>query len=306
MNIIRMTGGMGNQMFQYALYLKLCSLGRKVKFDDISEYDRPNVRPIMLWAFGIDYPRASKDEINEITDGFLKFSHRVRRKLFGRRSKEYYEGSCNFDEQVLVREPAYLTGYFQSEKYFKDIEGQVREAFTFSGKMWEGLDGGLKERMEGYLKRIQSAVSVAVHIRRGDYLEKEEIYGGICTEEYYKRAIAYFEEKEPGAVFFLFSNEPGWVRKWVHDNYKDSGRFVVVEGNMEDAGYLDMFLMSRCRHYIIANSSFSWWGAWLGAGEDKRIIAPSKWSQNQCYTDVYTDKMIKITEKGDLVEEWES
>ena len=142
MNIIRMTGGMGNQMFQYALYLKLCSLGREVKFDDISEYDRPNVRPIMLWAFGIDYPRASKDEINEITDGFLKFSHRVRRKLFGRRSKEYYEGSCNFDEQVLVREPAYLTGYFQSEKYFKDIEGQVREAFTFSGKMWEGLDSG--------------------------------------------------------------------------------------------------------------------------------------------------------------------
>lgn len=304
MNIIRMTGGMGNQMFQYALYLKLCSLGREVKFDDISEYDRPGVRPIMLWVFGIDYPRASRDEINEITDGFMKLSHRVRRKLFGRKSKEYYEGSCNFDGQVLAREPAYLTGYFQSEKYFKDIEGQVRDAFTFSGEIWQGLDGKLKERMEEYLKMIRNTVSVAVHIRRGDYLEKDEIYGGICTDEYYKKAIAHFEDKEPGAVFFLFSNEPEWVKGWVHDNYKDSGRFIVVEGNMEDAGYLDMFLMSRCRHYIIANSSFSWWGAWLGSGADKRIIAPSEWSQNQRYTDIYTENMAKINAKGDLVEEW--
>lgn len=302
MNIIRMTGGMGNQMFQYALYLKLCSLGREVKFDDISEYDRPGVRPIMLWAFDIDYPRAGKDEINEITDGFMKLSHRVRRKLFGRKSKEYYESSCNYDEQVLVREPAYLTGYFQSEKYFKDIEGEVRDAFTFSKKIWEGLDGKAKERLEEYLKGIEGAVSVAVHIRRGDYLEKDEIYGGICTEEYYKKAIAYFEEREAEAVFFLFSNEPAWVKKWIQDNYGSSGRFVVVEGNMESAGYLDMFLMSKCRHYIIANSSFSWWGAWLGRGEDKRIIAPSEWSKNRRYIDIYTDNMIKITAKGDLVE----
>ncbi len=302
MIIIQMTGGMGNQMFQYALYLKLCSLGREVKFDDISEYDRPGVRPVMLWAFDIDYPRADKDEINEITDGFLKFSHRVRRKLFGRKSKEYHEESCNFDGQALVREPAYLTGYFQSEKYFKDIEEQVRGAFTFSGKIWEGLDGELKERLEGYLKRIENAVSVAVHIRRGDYLEKEEIYGGICTEEYYRRAIAYFEEKEPEAVFFLFSNEPEWVKKWIRENYEDNGRFVAVESGREENGYLDMYLMSRCRHYIIANSSFSWWGAWLGASRDKRIIAPSKWAQNQCYTDIYTENMVRISAKGDLVE----
>lgn len=301
MNIIRMTGGMGNQMFQYALYLKLCSLGRTVKFDDISEYDRPGVRPIMLWAFDIDYPRATREEINEITDGFMKFSDRVRRKLFGRRSKEYYEKSCNFDEQVLIREPAYLTGYFQSEKYFKDIDKQVRTAFTFSENIWQGADDPLKGRMEEYLKRIQSTVSVAVHIRRGDYLEKDAIYGGICTEEYYKKAIDFFEKKEPEAVFFLFSNDPKWVSKWIQDNYEDVSRFVVVKGNMEDTGYLDMFLMSRCRHYIIANSSFSWWGAWLGCGEDKMVIAPSRWSKNQQYIDIYTEKMIKVTAKGDLV-----
>ena len=89
MNIIRMTGGMGNQMFQYALYLKLVSMKKEVKFDDITEYELSNARPIMLWCFGIDYPKASREEINEITDGVMKLSHRIRRKLFGRKSLEY-------------------------------------------------------------------------------------------------------------------------------------------------------------------------------------------------------------------------
>lgn len=115
MIIIRMTGGLGNQMFQYALYLKLCSMGREVKFDDITEYELDNARPVMLWAFGLTYPRADQEEINKITDGFLKLSHRIRRKLFGRKSLEYQEKNCNYDPQVLQRDPAYLTGYFQSE-----------------------------------------------------------------------------------------------------------------------------------------------------------------------------------------------
>lgn len=89
MNIIRMTGGLGNQMFQYALYLKLKYQGKEVKFDDITEYEGREARPILLWVFGIEYPRASRDEINEITDGFMKLTHRVRRKLFGRKSLEY-------------------------------------------------------------------------------------------------------------------------------------------------------------------------------------------------------------------------
>ena len=92
------------------------------------------------------------------------------------------------------------------------------------------------------------------------------------------------------------------MKEWIRENYEDNGRFVAVESGREENGYLDMYLMSRCRHYIIANSSFSWWGAWLGASRDKRIIAPSKWAQNQCYTDIYTENMVRISAKGDLVE----
>lgn len=300
MIIIRMTGGLGNQMFQYALYLKLCSMGREVKFDDITEYELDNARPVMLWAFGLTYPRADQEEINKITDGFLNLSHRIRRKLFGRKSLEYQEKNCNYDPQVLQRDPAYLTGYFQSEKYFMDVEEQVRRAFTFSEGIWKGQDEEIRRKMQNFLGQIQGCESVSVHVRRGDYLEKEEIYGGICTEAYYKSAIEYMQRKRKESRFFLFSNDPEWVREWVNANYRGDNRFVIIEGTQEETGYLDLFLMSRCKDHIIANSSFSWWGAWLDENPRKRVIAPAKWANNQEFVDIYWEGMIKITAEGGL------
>lgn len=306
MVIIRMTGGLGNQMFQYALYLRLCSMGREVKFDDVTEYELENARPIMLWAFDISYPRASREEINKITDGSMKLSHRIRRKLSGRRSLEYSEESYDYDGQVLERDPAYLTGYFQSEKYFTEIQGQVRRAFTFSDKIWDGLEGETKRRVRDCLERIRGCESVSVHIRRGDYLEKDEIYGGICTEEYYREAFRRILKRFPQAVFFVFSNDEHWVREWIpglcQDMNLEKDRFITVEGTTEETGYLDLFLMSRCRNHIIANSSFSWWGAWLGENPDKMVLAPAVWVRNCKQKDIYTDRMIRINAEGILTE----
>ena len=298
MNIIRMTGGLGNQMFQYALYLKLKTLGRQVKMDDVTEYENRDARPIMLWCFDLSYPKASREEINQLTDGFMKLGHRIRRKLFGRRSLEYQEQSCNFDEQVLIREPAYLTGYFQSDRYFKDIEEQVREAFQFSDKIWREIDDEIVEKIRNFQEQIDNSLSVSIHIRRGDYMENEEVYGHICTETYYKRAVELMKVKYPGACFFVFSNEPEWAEKWTKDQYGSGNGFTVIEGTDEMTGYLDLFLMSRCRHHILANSSFSWWGAWLNPSEDKTVIAPSKWFNNQDCRDIYTDRMLKMSSEG--------
>lgn len=303
MNIIRMTGGLGNQMFQYALYLKLKYQGKEVKFDDITEYEGRQARPILLWVFGIEYLRASRDEINEITDGFMKLTHRIRRKLFGRRSLEYQEKGCIFDEQVLIKEPAYLTGYFQSEKYFKDISGQVREAFRFSDQIWKNLDENVESKIKAYLDQIETSMAVSVHIRRGDYLENTKVYGGICTEDYYLKAIEVMETKFSEAVFFMFSNDPQWTEEWVRQTYGDKaggGKFVIVSGTTEDTGYLDMFLMSKCKAHIIANSSFSWWGAWLDPAPEKIVIAPSKWFNDQDCRDVYTEEMIRISPEGKI------
>lgn len=301
MNIIRMTGGLGNQMFQYALYLKLRALGREVKMDDRTQYEGPNARPIMLWCFDISYLKASEREVNELTDGFMGPTYRIRRKIFGRKSLEYAEQSCNFDRQVLTREPAYLTGYFQSEQYFKDIEEQVRSAFGFSDKIWDGLDKTLLERIKGYQKRIDESLAVSVHVRRGDYLDNEEAYGHICTEAYYRKAIELVRNKYPRAFFFFFSNEPKWVRKWIEKEYSKDFPFEIIDGTDETTGYLDLFLMSRCSHHIIANSSFSWWGAWLNPHKEKIVVAPSKWHNKQDYKDIYTREMVRISCDGKVI-----
>lgn len=294
MNIIRMTGGLGNQMFQYALYLKLRSMGREVKMDDRSEYVLDNARPIMLWVFGIDYQAADQKEINQLTDGNLNPLHRIRRKLFGRKSLEYQEADCNFDEQVLQRDPAYLTGYFQSEKYFADIAEQVREAFSFSERIWDGLDEKLVKRIKSYKEQIRNTRAVALHIRRGDYLNVPELYGGICTENYYAKAVSLMKERVPEAVFYVFSNDPVWAKSWVKQQENEKNPMVVIEGTGEDTGYLDLMLMSECRHYILANSSFSWWGAWLGKAKDKCVIAPAVWQNGKAQEDIYTEQMIRL------------
>ena len=182
MNIIRMSGGIGNQMFQYALYLKLVSLGKEVKFDDVTEYELDNARPIMLSVFGIDYPKASREELVELTDASMDFLSRVRRKIFGRKSGEYHEASADYDETVLEKERAYLCGCFQSERYFKDIEHEVREAYRFRNVVVpEEIRGGI----ETYERQIRESLSVSIHIRRGDYLDAADVYGGICTDAYF-------------------------------------------------------------------------------------------------------------------------
>ena len=302
MIIIRMTGGLGNQMFQYALYLKLKSMGKEVKFDDVNEYRHDNARPIMLWAFGIDYPKATQDEINKITDGFLYLSHRIRRKLFGRRSLEYSEKDCNFDEQVLQKDPAYLTGYFQSEQYFADVTETVREAFTFQPVIFEKCSKDLKTKLFAYQKEVESCRAVSLHIRRGDYLENSEVYGGNCTPEYYEKAILLMKERFPEAVFYVFSNDDAWAKGWCERQEKKYGsRFEAVMGVPEEMGYLDMELMSRCKHHIVANSSFSWWGAYLNPDKEKCVIAPARWFNNQDCRDIYTKNMIKITADGECL-----
>lgn len=302
MIIIRMTGGLGNQMFQYALYQKLKSIGKEVKFDDVSEYLLPNARPIQLWTFGLAYPVASKEEVNKITDGFMHPVHRIRRKLFGRKSKEYAEKDCNYDEQIERLEHSYLTGYFQSERYFEDIQEQVREAFSFDDAIFKRLS---KEEMTTYTeyeKQIGETQAVSLHIRRGDYLENDGVYGGICTPEYYNEAIRLIKQKIKTPVFYVFSNDGDWTKQWCVTQKELHGEeFVPVVGFPEEMGYLDMKLMSLCKHHIIANSSFSWWGAWLNPCKAKLVIAPSKWFNNQDCRDIYTKEMIKISPKGTVV-----
>lgn len=289
MVIVQLSGGLGNQMFEYALCLSLKEKGKEVKIDDTTCYADAGTRPIRLDVFGITYQRAGREELVEMTDASMRLTDRIRRKLTGRRTKAYREKDINFDPRVMELDPALLEGCFQSEKYFADCREQVREAFRF-----RGIESGKYAISEALVKirdQIDSTESVGVHIRRGDYLDPSHggIYSGICTEEYYRKAFALLEEKYPDARFFLFSNDP----QWTGEHFGGKNR-VLVEGTTEDTGYLDLYLMSRCRHNIIANSSFSWWGAWLNSNPSKTVVAPSRWLNGQDCRDIYTEDMIRI------------
>ena len=280
--VIQLSGGMGNQMYQYALYLQLKALGKNVKIDDKTEYEGRNARPIRLDVFGAKYVTPTKTEMLCLTDSYLDLFSKIRRKLTGRKTAEYREVSPVFDEAVLKMDRAYLTGCWQSEKYFAQIKEEVRKAFTFQ-------EIELSEKMKNYEKQMQETHSVSLHIRRGDYLEVSDVYGGICTSEYYKKAMKQMEEWYPDCHFFVFTNDVGWVK----ENYKQEN-LTIVEGNDEDAGYIDMYLMTKCKHYILANSSFSWWGCYLNPSESKKVIAPGKWANGKDYRDIYWDGMLVI------------
>ncbi len=306
--VIRMSGGLGNQMFQYALYVKLRALGRGAAFDDETEYAAKrttdvvgNSRPKMLSVFGITYPRASKEDIISLTDADLHLTSRIRRKLTGRKSKEVQDKDFIFDKTFWDCEEGYLTGCFQSAKYFAGEEDAVQKAFTFPENIAEGFPETQRYAKEILEKSIgiSQGGTCAVHLRFGDYLDKSSVYGGICTTAYYDAAVDYVRVRFPHTHFFVFSNDSEKAAAWC------AGRegFTVVTGNDEAHGYLDLYLMQLCDHFIIANSSFSWWGSWLGRCSEKIIVAPTYWINMQDgselkRTDIFTEEMVRISPQG--------
>ena len=341
-----MSGGLGNQMFQYAFYVKLRSLGREAAFDDFTQYDEETFRdspqkrrPKRLGIFGIDYPVVSKEELLRMTDAAMDPASRIRRKIRGRKSLEKDDQDFIYDPAFLEEEEGYFCGNFQSARYFAGAEDEVRKAFTFpddilTPKAQADGDGRaaqrerrilaqaaeyerrIREANERYDKSEKAAFrrdlfrggSASIHLRFGDYLDKQELYGGICTDAYYNAAIGKLTARDPDITFFVFSNDRERAGEWVRmqaEKAENRGRsrFVLVQGSDEDHGYLDLYLMSRCRNHIIANSSFSWWGAWLCANPGKITFAPSIWV-NQAdgselrRTDIYESGMRRINPQG--------
>lgn len=270
-----MKGGLGNQMFQYAaaktlaakyqseLYLDLSFLhGNKVSNNDFT------ARPFQLDIFNIKAIRNSKLTFK------LKFVDHFYRKYFwpGHPINQYCETSVKFDHGWNnIVPPVRLSGYFQNEKYFKGCAKEVLADFTFNT---------IPEEIENQqtLDLIDRSEAVMVHVRRGDYVSKPSVnnFHGICGLNYYRKAVKYFVERLTEPKFFIFSDDPSWAKQNIGNIYPDIS--VIVSNNYQQADHWkDLFLMSRCRHHIIANSSFSWWAARLGQSSDQIVIAPEKW-----------------------------
>jgi hypothetical protein len=176
-------------------------------------------------------------------------------------------------------------GGWPSEKYFIDIKDDILKSYTFSKRDdFENL---------AYIDKINKTNSIAIHIRRGDYLNDEniKIFGNVCTKEYFEQAIKLIEKKVPNAHFFVFSNDVEWVKI----NLKIAN-VSYVTCNKGKNSWMDMYLMTICKHNIISNSTFSWWGAWLNTNASKLVISPNRYLNNDKHTDFYPESWIKLSD----------
>lgn len=309
MIIIQMAGGLGNQMFQYALYRQLISMGKIVKMDDEAGFKEDVQRNPALAAFGVTYEKASRSEIIKMTDASMFPLSRIRRKLFGRHSHSYFEEDKRFQSKVLEWDDVYLEGYWQSEKYFPDVGNILKQAYGLdSVRTNRAKDYGLSKEAEDLLCEIQRTKSVSIHIRRGDYLlpQNQELFGNICTRNYYEKAMEIIVDRHPDAVFYLFTNDGEWAKEWVKEhtgecmaaNAEGKKAYRIVFADWIGArDYELLTLMSCCKHNILANSSFSWWASYLNENPDKMVVAPDKWLNGWDCSDIYRKDMTIIDGK---------
>lgn len=238
---VKLMGGIGNQMFQYAFGRHLAHLNGTELALDVSFLEGPQKGVIpRKYELGVFNIKA------ELMSGRAKGKH-------------VKESSVRFDPKLPdLKGDLYLDGYWQSEKYFKPVEGLIREDFSF------------KEP----LNSVPPEGSVGVHVRRGDYVsdKRTKEFHGCCGEDYYSSAAGVIARRCSGPVFYVFSDDICWVEQ----NMPFPGKTEYVKGNQASPGR-DMHMMSRCSHQIIANSSFSWWAAWLNNNPDKIVVAPDRW-----------------------------
>lgn len=270
MIIVRLTGGLGNQMFQYAFGKFLSRKHNTALKIDTSYFKEHKLRKYELGVFNIEETFASGAEKEEFFPQEASVSTKLRSKLKSKLLgyKVISEKGFEFFPTTIQEAGAnaYLSGYWQTEKYFTGIEKEIRDCFKF-----RFLPDADNAKM---LKDITGSNSVSIHIRRGDYVTDAHTntVHGVCGLDYYKRAVEYISKQVEKPVFFIFSDDVQWVK----ENLRLESEHYFLDHNQEK-GEEDMRLMMNCKHNIIANSSFSWWAAWLNKNEKKIIIAPEKW-----------------------------
>lgn len=267
MIVSRLIGGLGNQMFQYATGRAL-ALRLEVPF----RIDRRAFSHYHTHAFGLDCfdielsdapPRRLPSPPNE---GRIQ---RLLRKFLPTELTVYSERSFTFDQNVSsLPNNVYLDGYWQTERYFQDFADTIRADFTVRHP-----PSAANQR---WLNQIVDTHSVSLHIRRGDYVTNASAAAvhGTCDLNYYERAVKYIHDTTGIApVLYVFSDDPDWVAQNLNLPYP----MHLVRDNNATTNYEDLRLMTACRHHVIANSSFSWWGAWLDGRTNSITVAPDHW-----------------------------
>lgn len=266
MKIVKILGGLGNQMFQYAFYRQLKFLYSDVYVDinKFGSYRLHNGFELSKVFNGIIYDVPPEKELEKIYDTCNSKITRLKRKL-GMPCAIVSEKNYNIDK-LYTR--TYFDGYWQSEKYFENVRDVVRKEFVFSEDI-----GSVNKSIYDL---IGSVNSIGIHVRRGDYLSNKvvyEKYGCLCDIKYYNNAINRMSSLTVDPFFFVFSDDIDWAK--LHLQLPENT--VFIDWNIGLDSYKDLQLLSACQHTVISNSSFSWWAAWLNSNSSKIVVAPSRW-----------------------------
>ena len=284
MILIKLGGGLGNQMFQYALYKTFIINGMEAKLDNSKYHHIDEKRKCILDypCFNLKYELCTEKEAKKYVLGTSMLA-RIMVKFIGDKKTHIYEkADYEYDPSIIKCTEGYLDGFWQTWKYMDGVQNEIINCFQF-------VEDRPQIAME-YLQKIKETDSVAVHVRRGDYLKLQKLYGNICTENYYRNAICKMESMLRKPVFYFFSDDMDWTKK----TFKDIKNSIFVDGRGDWQDYIDLQLMTECKNMIMANSSFSWWAAFLNKNASKNVICPSKWINTKETPDVYCPEWIKI------------
>ena len=269
--IVRLVGGLGNQMFQYAAGCAVAVRNQAPLTLDLSWFGTDPDRQYALAPFRID-AGTRKDQVPKSARPSLtqRVAGRVRRTLNlpSQGVPVFTEKSFRYDDEIeSISAPVILAGHFQSERYFDTIKPRISEEFLLKHE----ATGATAEMLD----LIRASDAICVHLRRGDYITNSEAnaYHGTCSLEYYRDGLAEVCAGLNNPRCFVFSDDPQWVR----ENFETSLPMTLVDIHGTHEAHEDLRLMRECRHFVIANSSLSWWGAWLGTSQDKRVVAPKFW-----------------------------
>jgi hypothetical protein len=277
MIIVKIMGGLGNQMFQQAFAYAVSRNTPMPVLLDATYYQQHHLRRYALEAFTGSFPTAHPDQLSQVMyreESLLaRIYRRLRRKARAPASERIYrETSLAFDGRALKPQaPAYYEGYWQSERYFAIHRSELLRLFR--------LRQPLSQPAAGLLQQMQQVHSVSLHVRRGDYANNPEVtrVHGILPLSYYESAAQLITRKSPSPHFFIFSDDLPWTRQ--HLDFLPSRTFVELPPGTPDVE--EIYLMASCRDNIVANSSFSWWGAWLNPNPTKVTIAPGQWFSDE-------------------------
>jgi hypothetical protein len=276
MIVVNIKGGLGNQMFQYALARKLQIIYPNEVVNINLEYFANTKSDEIVSTFPMDLNFFNIKNFDQTS-----FNFRFQKPIYKLLGYYYFEKyDIRFKNYILDKKIGYFDGYWQSEKYFLEIKDQLKNEFQLKNEMWD-------EHSLTLLDKIRSSKSVSIHIRRGDYVKLG--YNDTCGLKYYQEAINIINLKIKDPHFFIFSNDIEWVK----NNLKLKTLKTYVEYTTEAQANKELLLMSSCQYNIISNSTFSWWAAWLNDYSEKIVISPKDWivglKQN-----ILVDSWIKI------------